>query len=136
MELDRAWGSRKDVLQASFPLLSLHRDIKPDNILLDRCGHIRLADFGSCLKLQPDGTVWWEGPGETLPTSRGPEDAEGTGMKSRAWVGAGPDVEQKRSWAGDAPCSRLDSGEGSKYSGLVGTGEVAGGRGHPGLPVS
>ena len=40
-----------------FTLYCFLRDVKPDNMLLDAQGHLKLADFGTCMKMGPDGMV-------------------------------------------------------------------------------
>ncbi|KAI3465351.1 hypothetical protein Pfo_022014 [Paulownia fortunei] len=71
----------------------VHRDIKPDNLILDKNGHLKLSDFGLCKPLEKYSSMLLEDDDFTTQDSRTEGDGH-TGTDTAPWLMAKEQLQQ------------------------------------------
>ena len=76
-------GEAADALDYAHASGVLHRDVKPQNVLLDEKGHAFMADFGIAKIVESASTLTKTGMISGTPQYMAPEQARGTGVDQR-----------------------------------------------------
>ncbi|MCR4316990.1 MAG: protein kinase [Planctomycetes bacterium] len=62
----------------------IHRDVKPDNIMLDRAGMVKILDFGLAKEIDTDISVSRQGKAIGTPYYMSPEQCQGKALDERS----------------------------------------------------